>query len=84
MTPIFQNLRFITFLHYNFQKPVGVRAPTAPMNTGTLLKRNGFKVMSKVENPEFTSQKSDYLNKWVTNHTGEEAYVKKDPDDPYF
>ena len=26
LTPILQNLRFIAFLHYNFQKPVGARA----------------------------------------------------------
>ena len=36
LTPILQNLRFIAFLHYNFQKPVGARAPTAPTVTEPL------------------------------------------------
>jgi len=30
------NFVFIAFLHYNFQKPVGARAPTAPMLTRSL------------------------------------------------
>ena len=32
-----QILRFIAFLHYNFQKAVGARAPTAPMLARSLL-----------------------------------------------
>ena len=36
-TPIFQNLLFIAFLQYNFQKPMGAWVPTAPMGTGPCL-----------------------------------------------
>ena len=37
------DLLFIAFLYYNFQKPVGSRAPTAPTVMGPLLIHNfGF------------------------------------------
>ena len=35
-TLIFQNLHFMAFLHYNFQKAVGAWAPTVPIVTGAL------------------------------------------------
>ena len=41
LTLIFQNLSFIAFLHYDFQKPAGVQEPMAPM-----VKRPLFKYQS--------------------------------------